>query len=90
MISRSIVIERKLDNCSLSQRDPETHVLPFLQTHPSVQIWQQDNARPLPWKTVSLRLNQGVEILPWLFILRTSILLSISWMKSGRLRKKIN
>ena len=44
----------------------QPHLTPFMQAHPELTIFQQDNARP---HTAHLTMNflqeQGIEVLPW-------------------------
>ena len=44
----------------------QAHVVPFLQHHPDVTVFQQDNARPHEARvTCHFLLAQGVNVLPW-------------------------
>ena len=61
-----IVIDGNLTSARYINEILEPHVLPFLQSHPSVRILQQDNARPYSAQmTVNFLLNESVEVLPW-------------------------
>ena len=61
-----VVIEGYLTSARYVSEILQPYLLPFLQAHPNISIFQHVNARPHSAQmTVSFLLNQGVEVLPW-------------------------
>lgn len=61
-----VVVEGNLTAQRYVQDILQPHLVPFLQAHPEITLFQQDNARPHTARvTTNFLQNQGIEVMQW-------------------------